>query len=100
MNKRYILEREEYQQFICDNLHAILNTGLLDDNSNYVDIKMIDLAFQLLISELYDLSDVVIEKELEYPKDYIKLYEKELEEKKVEIEELKFEIKDLKEYYM
>ena len=100
MNKRYILEREEYQQFICDNLHAILNTGLLDDNSNYVNIKMIDLAFQLLISELYDLSDVVIEKELEYPKDYIKLYEKELEEKKVEIEELKFEIKDLKEYYM
>lgn len=100
MNKRYILEREEYQQFICDNLHAILNTGLLDDNSNYVDIKMLDLAFQLLISELYDLSDVVIEKELEYPKDYIKLYEKELEEKKVEIEELKFEIKDLKEYYM
>ncbi|MEE0451311.1 hypothetical protein [Peptacetobacter sp.] len=100
MNKRYILEREEYQQFMCDNLHAILNTGLLDDNSNYVDVKMIDLAFQLLISELYDLSDVVIEKELEYPKDYIKLYEKELEEKKVEIEELKFEIKDLKEYYM
>ncbi|WP_300528940.1 hypothetical protein [Peptacetobacter sp.] len=100
MNKRYILEREEYQQFICDNLHAILNTGLLDDNSNYVDVKMIDLAFQLLISELYDLSDVVIEKELEYPKDYIKLYEKELEEKKVEIEELEFEIKDLKEYYM
>lgn len=100
MNKRYILEREEYQQFMCDNLHAILNTGLLDDNSNYVDIKMIDLAFQLLISELYDLSDVVIEKELEYPKDYIKLYEKELEEKKVEIEELEFEIKDLKEYYM
>ena len=99
MNKRYILEREEYQQFICDNLHAILNTGLLDDNSNYVDVKMIDLAFQLLISELYDLSDVLIEKEL-YPKDYIKLYEKELEEKKVEIEELKFEIKDLKEYYM
>ena len=100
MNKRYILEREEYQQFICDNLYAILNTGLLDDNSNYVDVKMIDLAFQLLISELYDLSDVVIEKELEYPKDYIKLYEKELEEKKVEIEELEFEIKDLKEYYM
>lgn len=100
MNKRYILEREEYQQFMCDNLHAILNTGLLDDNSNYVDVKMIDLAFQLLISELYDLSDVVIEKELEYPEDYIKLYEKELEEKKVEIEELKFEIKDLKEYYM
>ena len=100
MNKRYILEREEYQQFICDNLHAILNTGLLDDNSNYVDIKMIDLALNLIISELYDLSDVVIEKELEYPKDYIKLYEKELEEKKVEIEELKFEIKDLKEYYM
>lgn len=100
MNKRYILEREEYQQFMCDNLHAILNTGLLDDNSNYVDVKMIDLAFQLLISELYDLSDVVIEKELEYPKDYIKLYEKELEEKKTEIEELKFEIKDLKEYYM
>lgn len=100
MNKRYILEREEYQQFICDNLHAILNTGLLDDNSNYVDVKMIDLAFQLLISELYDLSDVVIEKELEYPKDYIKLYEKELEEKKTEILELEFEIKDLKEYYM
>lgn len=100
MNKRYILEREEYQQFICDNLHAILNTGLLDDNSNYVDIKMLDLAFQLLISELYDLSDVVIEKELEYPKDYIKLYEKELEEKKTEILELEFEIKDLKEYYM
>lgn len=100
MNKRYILEREEYQQFICDNLHAILNTGLLDDNSNYVDIKMIDLALNLIISELYDLSDVVIEKELEYPKGYIKLYEKELEEKKVEIEELKFEIKDLKEYYM
>lgn len=100
MNKRYILEREEYQQFICDNLHAILNTGLLDDNSNYVNIKMIDLAFQLLISELYDLSDVVIEKELEYPKDYIKLYEKELEEKKTEILELEFEIKDLKEYYM
>ena len=99
MNKRYILEREEYQQFICDNLHAILNTGLLDDNSKYVDVKMIDLALQLLISELYDLSDVLIEKEL-YPKDYIKLYEKELEEKKVEIEELKFEIKDLKEYYM
>lgn len=61
---------------------------------------MIDLAFQLLISELYDLSDVVIEKELEYPKDYIKLYEKELEEKKTEILELEFEIKDLKEYYM
>lgn len=100
MNKRYIIEREEYQQFICDNLHVILNTGLLDDNSNYVDVKMIDLSFQLLISELYDLSDVVIKKELEYPKDYIKLYEKELEEKKVEIEELKFEIKDLKEYYM
>ena len=100
MNKRYILEREEYQQFMYDNLHAILNTGLLDDNSNYVDIKMIDLAFQLLISELYDLSDVVIEKELEYPKDYIKLYEKELEEKKTEILELEFEIKDLKEYYM
>lgn len=100
MNKRYILEREEYQQFICDNLHAILNTGLLDDNSNYVDIKMIDLALNLIISELYDLSDVVIEKELEYPKDYIKLYEKELEEKKTEIEELEFEIKDLKEYYM
>lgn len=100
MNKRYILEREEYQQFICDNLHAILNTGLLDDNSNYVDIEMIDLALNLIISELYDLSDVVIEKELEYPKDYIKLYEKELEEKKTEIEELKFEIKDLKEYYM
>lgn len=100
MNKRYILEREEYQQFMCDNLHAILNTGLLDDNSNYVDIKMIDLAFQLLISELYDLSDVVIEKELEYPKDYIKLYEKELEEKKTEILELEFGIKDLKEYYM
>lgn len=100
MNKRCILEREEYQQFICDNLHAILNTGLLDDNSNYVDIKMIDLAFQLLISELYDLSDILIKKELEYPKDYIKLYEKELEEKKVEIEELEFEIKDLKEYYM
>lgn len=100
MNKRYILEREEYQQFICDNLHAILNTGLLDDNSNYVDVKMLDLAFQLLISELYDLSDVVIEKELEYPKDYIKLYEKELEEKKTEILELEFEIKDLKEYYM
>lgn len=100
MNKRYILELEEYQQFMCDNLHAILNTGLLDDNSNYVDIKMIDLALNLIISELYDLSDVVIEKELEYPKDYIKLYEKELEEKKVEIEELKFEIKDLKEYYM
>lgn len=100
MNKRHILEREEYQQFMCDNLHAILNTGLLDDNSNYVDVKMIDLAFQLLISELYDLSDVVIEKELEYPKDYIKLYEKELEEKKTEILELEFEIKDLKEYYM
>lgn len=100
MNKKYIIEREEYQQFICDNLHAILNTGLLDDNSNYVDVKMIDLAFQLLISELYDLSDVVIEKELEYPKDYIKLYEKELEEKKTEILELEFEIKDLKEYYM
>ena len=100
MNKRYILEREEYQQFMCDNLHAILNTGLLDDNSNYVDVKMIDLAFQLLISELYDLSDVVIEKELEYPKDYIKLYEKELEEKKVEIEELEFGIKELEEYYM
>lgn len=100
MNKRYILEREEYQQFICDNLHAILNTGLLDDNSNYVDVKMIDLAFQLVISELYDLSDVAIEKELEYPKDYIKLYEKELEEKKVEILELEFEINDLKEYYM
>lgn len=100
MNKKYIIEREEYQQFICDNLHTILNTGLLDDNSNYVDVKMIDLSFQLLISELYDLSDVVIKKELEYPKDYIKLYEKELEEKKFEIEELKFEIKDLKEYYM
>lgn len=100
MNKRYILEREEYQQFICDNLHAILNTGLLDDNSNYVDVKMIDLAFQLLISELYDLSDILIEKELEYPKDYIQLYEKELEEKKVEILELEFEINDLKEYYM
>lgn len=100
MNKKYIFEREKYQQFICDNLHAILNTGLLDDNSNYVDVKMIDLAFQLLISELYDLSDVVIEKELEYPKDYIKLYEKELEEKKTEILELEFEIKDLKEYYM
>lgn len=99
MNKRYILEREEYQQFICDNLHAILNTGLLDDNSNYVDIKMIDLAFQLIISELYDLSDVLIEKELEYPKDYIKLYEKELEEKKVGIEELENEIEDLKKYY-
>ena len=100
MNKKYIIEREEYQQFICDNLHAILNTGLLDDNSNYVDVKMVDLLFQLIISELYDLSDILIEKELEYPKDYIKLYEKELEEKKVEIEELKFEIKDLKEYYM
>lgn len=60
MNKRYILELEEYQQFICDNLHAILNTGLLDDNSNYVDIKMIDLALNLIISELYDLSDVLI----------------------------------------
>lgn len=100
MNKKYIIEREEYQQFICDNLHAILNTGLLDDNSNYVDIEMIDLALNLIISELYDLSDVVIEKELEYPKDYIKLYEKELEEKKVEIKELEFEINDLKEYYM
>lgn len=100
MNKKYIIEREEYQQFICDNLHVILNTGLLDDNSNYVDVKMIDLSFQLLISELYDLSDVVIKKELEYPKDYIKLYEKELEEKKFEILELEFEIKDLKEYYM
>lgn len=99
MNKRYILEREEYQQFICDNLHAILNTGLLDDNSNYVDIKMIDLSFQLIISELYDLSDIVIKKELEYPKDYIKLYEKELEEKKVGIEELENEIEDLKKYY-
>lgn len=100
MNKRYILEREEYQQFICDNLHAILNTGLLDDNSNYVDVKMVDLSFQLIISELYDLSDILIEKELEYPKDYIQLYEKELEEKKVEILELEFEINDLKEYYM
>ena len=100
MNKKYIIEREEYQQFICDNLHAILNTGLLDDNSNYVDVKMVDLSFQLIISELYDLSDVVIKKELEYPKDYIKLYEKELEEKKVEILELEFEINDLKEYYM
>lgn len=99
MNKRYILEREKYQQFICDNLHVILNTGLLDDNSNYVDVKMIDLAFQLVISELYDLSDVAIEKELEYPKDYIKLYEKELEEKKVGIEELENEIEDLKKYY-
>ena len=100
MNKKYIIEREEYQQFICDNLHAILNTGLLDDNSNYVDVKMVDLSFQLIISELYDLSDILIEKELEYPKDYIQLYEKELEEKKVEILELEFEINDLKEYYM
>ena len=99
MNKKYIIEREEYQQFICDNLHAILNTGLLDDNSNYVDVKMVDLLFQLIISELYDLSDILIEKELEYPKDYIQLYEKELEEKKVEILELEFEINDLKEYY-
>lgn len=99
MNKRYILEREEYQQFICDNLHAILNTGLLDDNSNYVDVKMIDLSLNLIISELYDLSGILIEKELEYPKDYIKLYEKELEEKKVEIEELENEIEDLKKYY-
>lgn len=99
MNKKFIIEREEYQQFICDNLHAILNTGLLDDNSNYVDVKMIDLSFQLLISELYDLSDVVIKKELEYPKDYIKLYEKELEEKKVGIEELENEIEDFKKYY-
>lgn len=68
-------------------------------NKKYIDVKMLELAYKLLISDLYEISSEAIEKELEYPKDYIKLYEKELEEKKVEIEELENEIEDLKKYY-
>ncbi|WP_414698080.1 hypothetical protein [Peptacetobacter sp. AB845] len=59
MNKKYIIEREEYQQFICDNLHALLNTGLSDDKK-YIDVKMLELAYKLLISDLYEMADVLI----------------------------------------
>ena len=99
MKKIHILDFNEYSKIMCEQLHYLLEMGL-DNEYQFVEVEMIEYALKLLIADLYNMSDVAIEKELEYPGDYIKLYEKELEEKKVEIEELEFEIKDLKEYYM
>ena len=98
MRKIHVLDYNEYSKFMCEQLHYLLEMGL-DNEYQFVEVEMIEYALKLLIADLYNISDIAIEKELEYPGDYIQMYEKELEEKKVEIEELENEIKDLKKYY-
>lgn len=98
MKKIHILDFNKYNKFMCEQLHYLLEMGL-DNNYKFVEVEMVEYALKLLISDLYNMSSEAIEKELEYPAGYIQMYEKELEEKKVEIEELENEIKDLKKYY-
>ncbi|WP_414698340.1 hypothetical protein [Peptacetobacter sp. AB845] len=98
MKKIHILDFNEYSKIMCEQLHYLLEMGL-DNEYQFVEVEMIEYALKLLIADLYNMSDVAIEKELEYPGDYIKLYEKELEEKKAEAKDLEAEIEELNKYY-
>lgn len=98
MRKIHVLDYNEYSKFMCEQLHYLLEMGL-DNNYKYIKVEDVTVALNLLINDLYDISENGVEKELEYPADYIQMYEKELEEKKFEILELENEIKDLKKYY-
>ena len=101
MNKEkeiHILDYNEYSKFMCEQLHYLLEMGL-DNNYKFVEVEMVEYALKLLIADLYNMSDVAIEKELEYPGDYIQIYKKELEEKKAEVNDLEIEIEELNKYY-
>lgn len=101
MNKEkeiHLLNYNDYSKFMCEQLHYILEMGI-DNDYRIVTIEDVEKGLKLLIEDLYNMSDVAMEKKLEYPKDYLKLYERELEEKKAEIKELENEIKELKGHY-
>lgn len=98
MKTIHILDFNEYSKIMCEQLHYLLEMGL-DYDYKYIKVEDVAVALNLLINDLYDISESGVEKELEYPDEYIQMYEKELEEKKIEIEELENEIKDLKKYY-
>ena len=96
MNKEkeiHLLNYNDYSKFMCEQLHYILEMGI-DNDYRIVTIEDVEKGLKLLIEDLYNMSDVAMEKKLEYPKDYLKLYERELEEKKAEIKELENEIKE------
>ena len=101
MNKEkeiHLLNYNDYSKFMCEQLHYLLEMGL-DYNYKFVKVEDVIISLNLLINDLYAMSENGVEKELEYPDEYIQMYEKELEEKKVEIEELENEIKKKKKYY-
>lgn len=98
MKKIHILDFNKYNKFMCEQLHYLLEMGL-DNNYKFVEVEMVEYALKLLISDLYNMSSEAIEKELEYPGDYIQMYKKELEEKKAEAKDLEAEIEELNKYY-
>ena len=98
MKKIHILDFNEYSKIMCEQLHYLLEMGI-DNEYQFIEVEMVEYALKLLIADLYNMSDVAIEKELEYPGDYIQMYKRELEEKKAEVNDLEIEIEELKEYY-
>lgn len=101
MNKEkeiHLLNYNDYSKFMCEQLHYMLEMGI-DNDYQIITIEDVEKGLKLLIEDLYNISNVAMEKKLEYPKDYLKLYERELEEKKAEIKELENEIKELKGHY-
>ncbi|WP_170239664.1 hypothetical protein [Peptacetobacter hiranonis] len=70
-----------------------------DNNFEFVELELVIYALKDLINDIKDISSIKIIEELTYPQDYIKFYEKELEEKKDSIMNLEFEIEYLKNYY-
>ena len=101
MNKEkeiHILDYNEYSKFMCEQLHYMLEMGI-DNDYQIVTIEDIEKGLKFLIEDLYNMSEIATEKELEYPKDYLKLYERELEEKKAEVNDLEIEIEELNKYY-
>lgn len=97
MRKIHVLDYNEYSKFMCEQLHYLLEMGI-DNDYQIVTVEDIEKGLKLLIKDLYNMSDVAIEKELEYPGDYIQMYKRELEEKKAEVNDLEIEIEELNNY--
>lgn len=97
MKKIHVLDYDKYSKFMCEQLHYMLEMGI-DNDYQIVTIEDIEKGLKFLIEDLYEMSEIAMEKDLEYPKDYLKLYKRELEEKKAEIKELENEIEELNNY--
>ncbi|EEA84651.1 hypothetical protein [Peptacetobacter hiranonis] len=93
-----IIDYKLFSETLCNRLHHLLQMGQ-DNNFEFVELELVIYALKDLINDIKDISSIKIIEELTYPQDYIKFYEKELEEKKDSIMNLEFEIEYLKNYY-